>query len=86
MVYPYASDMLFSRIVVVARKDSSGTTEAFTSSLSTIPEWNDTYGAFDSKDGWSQDIIKYYGEGEYPCFEIVIVIRYEVKNLHYLQG
>ena len=75
--------------ISVARADSSGTTEIFTSALSAIsPEWNASYGTFyeglneffggSRPIHWNESVIKYYGRTNRGMTGIVFSYRFSI--------
>ena len=74
-------------IVVVVRGDTSGTTRAFTSGLSSFSsEWKHKYGVFSEgrdkntrmSSKWDNDTVKYFGQTNHGITELVISIDYSV--------
>lgn len=76
-------------IMTVARAEKSGTTEIFTSALSSIDEnWNRTYGTFsagiDENDQpyyWNPDAISYYGKTNRGISGLLLSLRYTIAYL-----
>lgn len=78
------------RIKVVARSDKSGTTEIFTSALSSFSaEWANAFGTFSSglnsdrrPAKWNEDVISFYGFTNKGISGILLSIDYTVAYIY----
>ena len=65
-------DMPNATIVPVARYESSGSTEIFTTSLSSFSDaWATIYGEFNKRTGWNSTVVKHFGQRTSGLADIV---------------
>ena len=81
------STLPVQEIAVIARAERSGTTNAFTSGLSSFsPEWENTYGTFSlgrerntqNSSKWKNDTVRFFGQGSIGISGLILSIDYSI--------
>ena len=71
-------DMPNETIKVLARGDSSGTTDIYTKYLSKSPYWRNQYGSFKSQSGWAEDAITFFAYHSRGMTGLMLSFEYSV--------
>ena len=80
--YNPGTDLPNAPIVPVARYDSSGSTEIFTSSLSSFSAaWSTNYGVFNKKIGWNSSVVKVFGQRNSGMADYIMREPYRIGYL-----